>query len=118
MVEKKLVDNLIDEIKEKYWCKTEATNNEYNSLNILRKTDPFIRQDNKRETINLDFYFNGISLVINADNLYFDVDNSKTELPELHNLIDLLMKIEKLISDQQEIDSARKDINNARNNKN
>lgn len=107
MVERKLVDNLIDEIKDEYLCQTKATNNEYDSLNITRKTNGFIHKYNKRESIDLEFEHKSISLTINANNLYFNVH--KNELPELHNLIELLMKIEKLISEQQEIDTARKD---------
>lgn len=107
MVERKLVDNLIDEIKDKYWCRTKATNNGYDSLNITRKTNGLIHKDDKRESIGLDFGHKSISLTINANNLYFSIH--KNDLSELHNLIELLMKIEKLISDQHEIDTARKD---------
>ena len=117
MVERKLVDNLIDEIKDEYLCKTKVTNNEYDSLNIARKTNGFIHKYNERESIGLDFGHKSISLTINANNLYFS--GHKNELPELHNLIELLMKLEKLNSDQQEIDTARKhtDVNIERSKK-
>lgn len=113
MVESKLVDNLIDELKDKYWCETKLTNNSYNDLIISPKSNLFNKSANF--TLSLHFSdFGDMDLNINTSNFHFETAKDNRDLSELHNLVKSLMKIEKLISDQQEIDNARKDTNNAR----
>lgn len=102
MIDKKLVDEFIDEIKDDYSYKSQVKNGKYTELNIYTKDWDLI--------LSLSFTKGYSELEILQTTFY----SGKEGLIYLHNLTNLLMLANKMFYRQREIDAARRDAKNAR----
>lgn len=101
MIDNKLVDEFIDEIKNDYSYSSQVKNGKYTDLDIYSKDWNLLlslsfRESNVLEVMQTTFYSTG-------DGLSF-----------LHDLTNLLMPVNQMFYRQKDIDDARKDFKNDR----